>query len=71
VAIKEAAQMFIKYKPAGAPAWAEHLPLADLKIAVVPIFIILRQHDAAKATAWLDSLNLPDEMKAELKKPKK
>jgi hypothetical protein len=48
----------------------EKLPHDNLKIAAGPIFNAWRQRVAAKATAWLDSLTLPDETKAELKKPK-
>jgi len=61
------------YKPEDAAAWAKRLPPGDLKsvagyMAVGCIFNYLNKRDAAKATAWLDSLTLPDEMKAELKK---
>ena len=56
------------HKPEDAAVWAKRLPPAELKIDVVrPIFEALYRRDAAKATAWLDSLTIPDEMKAELK----
>jgi len=56
-------------KPDDAAAWIKRLPAADLKIEVVrATFNALYQRDAAKATAWLDSLTIPDEMKADLKK---
>jgi len=77
VAINETAIIWARSQSEDAAVWAKRLPPADLKSVVGPIFDVWHQRDAAKATAWLDSLTLPEETKAdlkkkaELKKPKK
>jgi hypothetical protein len=70
MAIHEAAVVWSNSKPENAAVWAKGLPVADLKSAARPIFEAWRRRDAGQATAWLDALSLPDEVKLEMKKPK-